>query len=155
METVEFWKMNGSGNDFILIDKILHPDLELFPSLIEKLCDRRFGIGADGLLTIGDSDDVDFEMEYFNADGSTGMLCGNGARCIIRYADFSGRIKDSRTKFNFQSEFFSGEVLDKNEIKFNDFCQVNTIDIRKFNVYHDTIQRDVILYIRFQFFKSV
>ncbi len=119
MSEINFTKLTGAGNDFILIDKNLHPDLELFPSLIEKLCDRRFGIGADGLLTIGDSDDVDFEMEYFNADGSTGMLCGNGARCIIRYADFSGRIKDSRTKFNFQSEFFSGEVLDKNEIKFN------------------------------------
>lgn len=119
MSEINFTKLTGAGNDFILIDKNIHPDLELFPSLIEKLCDRRFGIGADGLLTIGDSSDVDFEMEYFNADGSTGMLCGNGARCIIRYAEFSGRIRDSRTKFNFQSEFFSGEVLDKNEIKFN------------------------------------
>lgn len=119
MSEINFTKLTGAGNDFILIDKKLHPELEVIPSLIEKLCDRRFGIGADGLLTINDSEDIDFEMEYFNSDGSTGMLCGNGARCIIKYADFSGRIKDSKTKFKFQSEYFSGEVLAQNEIKFN------------------------------------
>ena len=119
MSEINFTKLTGAGNDFILIDKKLHPDLEVIPSLIRNLCDRRFGIGADGLLTISDLEDVDFEMEYFNADGSTGMLCGNGARCIIKYADFSGRIKDSKTKFKFQSDYFSGEVLDQDEIKFN------------------------------------
>lgn len=119
MSEIKFTKLTGAGNDFIMIDKNLHPELEVIPGLIKKLCDRRFGIGADGLLTISDSKDVDFEMEYFNADGSSGMLCGNGARCIIKYADFSGRIKDSKTKFIFQSEFFSGEVLDQNEIRFN------------------------------------
>ena len=119
MLEINFTKLTGAGNDFILIDKNLHPDLEVIPSLIRNLCDRRFGIGADGLLTISDCKDVDFEMEYFNSDGSTGMLCGNGARCIIKYADFSGRIMDSKTKFKFQSELFSGEILDRNEIKFN------------------------------------
>ena len=119
MSEINFTKLTGAGNDFILIDKKLHPDLEVIPSLIRNLCDRRFGIGADGLLTISDCKDVDFEMEYFNADGSTGMLCGNGARCIIKYAEFSGRIKDAKTKFKFQSDFFSGEVLNQNEIKFN------------------------------------
>jgi len=119
MSEINFTKLTGAGNDFILIDKKLHPDLEVIPSLIRNLCDRRFGIGSDGLLTISDLEDVDFEMEYFNADGSTGMLCGNGARCIIKYADFSGRIKDSKTRFKFQSDYFSGEVLEQDEIKFN------------------------------------
>jgi diaminopimelate epimerase len=121
MLEINFSKLTGAGNDFVLIDKMLNPELEVTPSLIRKLCDRRFGIGADGLLTISNfvDVDVDFEMEYFNADGSTGMLCGNGARCIIKYADLSGRIKNSKTKFKFQSDFFSGEILDQNEIKFN------------------------------------
>ena len=108
MFEINFSKLTGAGNDFVLIDKMLNPELEVTPSLIRKLCDRRFGIGADGLLTISNFVDVDFEMEYFNADGSAGMLCGNGARCIIKYADFSGRIKNSKTKFKFQSDFFSG-----------------------------------------------
>ncbi|VAX26667.1 Diaminopimelate epimerase [hydrothermal vent metagenome] len=119
MLEINFTKLTGAGNDFILIDKKLNPNLEIAPNLIENLCDRRFGIGADGMLVIADDDDLDFEMEYYNSDGSTGMLCGNGARCIIKYASFTGRIKGTKTKFRFQSTLYSGEVLDKNEIKFN------------------------------------
>ncbi len=119
MLEINFTKLTGAGNDFILIDKKLNQNLEIAPSLIKNLCDRRFGIGADGMLVISDVDDIDFEMEYYNSDGSTGMLCGNGARCIIKYADFTGRIKGAKTKFRFQSTLYSGEVLDENEIKFN------------------------------------
>ena len=119
MLEINFTKLTGAGNDFILIDKELNPNLEITPSLIENLCDRRFGIGADGMLVISDVDDIDFEMEYYNSDGSTGMLCGNGARCIIKYADFTGWIKGAKTKFRFQSTLYSGEVLGENEIKFN------------------------------------
>lgn len=119
MLEINFTKLTGAGNDFILIDKRLNPNLEIEPSLIENLCDRRFGIGADGMLVIADVIDLDFEMEYYNSDGSTGMLCGNGARCIIKYADSTGRIKGTKTKFRFQSELYSGEVIDENEIRFN------------------------------------
>ncbi|MEN8192723.1 MAG: diaminopimelate epimerase [Bacteroidota bacterium] len=119
MKEIIFTKLTGAGNDFILIDSELNSDISISPSLIKKLCDRRFGIGADGLLVISDDLETDFQMKYFNSDGTSGMLCGNGARCIIKYAEHTGRIKDSQTKFVFQSERFSGNVIDKNTIKFD------------------------------------
>lgn len=119
MNEIVFTKITGAGNDFVLIDKKINHDLILTPDLIRVLCDRRYGIGADGVLTIDESDNCDFEMDYFNSDGSNGMLCGNGARSIIKYADYSGRLKNTSTKFKFQNEFFSGEVLELDEVKFN------------------------------------
>lgn len=81
-----FNKYEGTGNDFILIrnnPKIIdHTDI----LLIRKLCDRRFGIGADGLMLIEECDGYDFRMHYFNSDGSEGKMCGNGARCAVHFA---------------------------------------------------------------------
>lgn len=119
MSEIIFTKITGAGNDFVLIDKDKNPNLVLNSELIKAICDRRYGIGADGVLTISDCKNYDFEMEYFNSDGSDGMLCGNGARSIIKYANFSGRLKSSKTEFLFQNQSFSGEVLEKDEIKFN------------------------------------
>jgi len=119
MSEIYFTKLTGAGNDFILFDRKLNPNLNITPSLIKNLCDRRFGIGADGILFISDHDNVDFEMEYFNSDGSTGMLCGNGARCIIKYAHVGGWLKNPKTNFRFQSDLYSGEVISENEIGFN------------------------------------
>ena len=118
MEKISFSKMSGAGNDFILIDKNVNPLIVLSQDLIKKLCDRHFGIGADGIITISNSRNFDFDMEYFNADGSTGSLCGNGARCAIKFADQSGRIKQKQTRFLSNNVAYSGEVLTKNEIKF-------------------------------------
>lgn len=119
MSKINFTKITGAGNDFILIDKELNRGLVLTSKIIEEICDRRYGVGADGLLTIDDSANSDFEMEYFNSDGSSGMLCGNGARSIIRYAEYSGRLNKAETQFYFQNELFSGKVLDSGKIKFN------------------------------------
>lgn len=119
MSEIIFTKITGAGNDFVLIDKDKNPNLVLNSELIKAICDRRYGIGADGVLTISDCENYDFEMEYFNSDGSDGMLCGNGARSIIKYANFSGRLKSEKTEFLFQNQSFSGEVLEKDEIKFN------------------------------------
>jgi len=82
---ISFNKYQGAGNDFVIIDNrkaVFNPDNS---SLINKLCDRRFGIGADGLILIGNSTEYDFEMKYFNSDGFEGTMCGNGGRCS---ADF-------------------------------------------------------------------
>lgn len=85
MQPLHFYKYHGTGNDFIMIDDRKH----LFPvtdnDLISKLCHRRFGIGADGIILIRNHGTTDFEMIYFNADGSTSM-CGNGARCAVQLA---------------------------------------------------------------------
>ncbi len=118
MEKIFFYKMSGAGNDFILIDKNLNPDFSLDSKSIKRLCDRRNGIGADGVITIANSNTYDFDMQYYNADGSTGSLCGNGARCAIKFAGVSGRIKNGNTSFLSNGQLYSGEILNGDEIKF-------------------------------------
>jgi diaminopimelate epimerase len=91
MENLEFWKMNGCGNDFILIDNrneaIVEEDMK---DLVIKACRRRESIGADGLIFVIDSDKYDFAWRFFNSDGSEAELCGNGGRCVARFAYLKG-----------------------------------------------------------------
>jgi diaminopimelate epimerase len=84
---LNFCKYQGAGNDFILIDDRkgeYTPFLD--PPKIKKLCDRHFGIGADGLMILQNKEGYDFEMIYYNADGHPGSMCGNGGRCIVAFA---------------------------------------------------------------------
>jgi len=95
-----FNKYQGAGNDFIIIDNrkgIFNPDAS---QLIEKLCNRRFGIGADGLILIQKSGQYDFEMKYFNSDGFESTMCGNGGRCS---ADFAIRAGIGSKKLTFKA----------------------------------------------------
>ncbi len=90
---VEFTKMNGAGNDFIVIDNRFYEfSVSELSSLAKKVCPRRTGIGADGILALAnaESSDTDYRMIYINADGSEGTMCGNGARCLARFACESG-----------------------------------------------------------------
>jgi diaminopimelate epimerase len=119
MKNLSFTKMSGAGNDFIVIDKNKFPGFAVNPSLIRKLCDRRNGIGADGLITIEKKPEFDFEMAYYNADGSTGSLCGNGARCAIKFALLNGLINGSVTDFICEGVEYSGAVLNEDLIQFN------------------------------------
>ena len=96
---VDFTKMNGAGNDFVLIDNRARK-IKLSRDQIVRLCDRHHGIGADGLILLvpSSSAKADWAWEFFNSDGSTGEMCGNGARCFARFAN---RVAGVRGKISF------------------------------------------------------
>ncbi|MGE5845465.1 MAG: diaminopimelate epimerase [Ignavibacteria bacterium] len=119
MKKIFFSKMSGAGNDFVVFDFISGEKLLLSEDSIKKICNRRTGIGADGVITFSKSNGHDFNMNYYNADGSTGSLCGNGARCAIWYAELTGKIKNHKANFSSNDELYSGEVLNEEMIQFN------------------------------------
>jgi len=117
MEKIYFVKMSGAGNDFIVFDRKINPRLNLNSELIQRFCDRRNGIGADGVITISDSNEQNFVMDYYNSDGSFGALCGNGARCAVKYAQFSGRLNNGGAKFLANNILYSGKVLEGDAVQ--------------------------------------
>ena len=130
-----FEKYQGAGNDFILIDNrknILEPGDR---KRIKQLCDRRFGIGADGLMMLYDHKEVDFEMKYFNSDGYEGTMCGNGGRCIVMFAEKLKLIKQN-TRFITNDGVHTAEITDTTvRLRMND---VKTIRKLKDSYFVDT-----------------
>lgn len=121
-----FYKYQGTGNDFVMIDN----RTKIFPKektdKISQICDRHFGIGADGVILIEDDENLDFKMIYFNADGSQ-TFCGNGARCTVAFAKYLGII-DKKTNFTavdgehfatIEDDIISLQMIDVNEIEVN------------------------------------
>ncbi|NOY36925.1 MAG: diaminopimelate epimerase [Chlorobi bacterium] len=97
-DTIIFSKYHGTGNDFIMIDN----RAKTFPvkrGLISAMCNRHFGIGADGLILIENHPSLDFTMRYFNADGKESTMCGNGGRCAVAFAGSLGLVKGNRVPF--------------------------------------------------------
>lgn len=95
---LKFYKYQGAGNDFVLIDNRQTAKGQFNKESVALLCDRRFGVGADGLMLLENLDGYDFKMVYYNADGNEGSMCGNGGRCIVAFAKHLGIITDM-TKF--------------------------------------------------------
>ena len=130
-----FYKYHGTGNDFVIID-----NRKLFfdrnnKILISKLCDRKFGIGADGLILLQDVVDYNFEMVYFNADGNESTMCGNGGRCIVDFANMLGIINDKAAflaidgphEATVNDKSISLSMSDVNQIEINpDYCFMDT-----------------------------
>ena len=90
---IQFSKYQGTGNDFVIIDN-RDGSIALSNAQIAFLCDRRFGVGADGLIVLGTATGFDFLMAYYNADGTEGSMCGNGARCLVQFAHDHGIVKE-------------------------------------------------------------
>lgn len=91
---IVFYKYQGTGNDFIILDNRNHQYNNLHTEQVKMLCNRHFGVGADGLILLSTIDSYDFEMKYYNADGNQSSMCGNGGRCIVQFAYTKNIIKN-------------------------------------------------------------
>lgn len=116
---LEFTKMSGAGNDFIVIDNRFYRfTSEELSRMAARFCPRRRGVGADGLLALGqaDQDGVNYRMAYYNADGSLGTMCGNGARCLARFAWDAG-MQERPLTFSSDAGVYRAEVLDNGSVR--------------------------------------
>jgi diaminopimelate epimerase len=113
---IEFFKYQGTGNDFIILDNRESLYGEITAREINFLCHRRFGIGADGLMMLNEKKGFDFEMVYFNSDGKASSMCGNGGRCIIKFAAMLG-IKKNVYKFIAVDGEHEGEIDLNGEVR--------------------------------------
>lgn len=113
---LNFYKYQGTGNDFIIIDNRNSVLSKNDTNLFRSLCDRRFGIGADGLIFLENSDNSgeDFKMVYFNADGNESSMCGNGGRCLVAFAQFLG-VVSKNARFSAIDGFHEA-VIEKEQI---------------------------------------
>jgi diaminopimelate epimerase len=110
---LHFYKFHGTGNDFIILDARDNWFPALSKKLVTFLCDRRFGIGADGLVLIRPNSRFDFTMIYFNSDGNEGTMCGNAGRCAVAFAKKLGIITD-HTKFESTDGIHEGWIHEEN-----------------------------------------
>lgn len=149
---ITFYKYQGTGNDFVIID---NRDLS-FPrentQLVHFLCDRRFGIGADGLMLLNPSDTYDFTMVYYNADGTESTMCGNGGRCLVAFANQLGVIDKEATfdavdglhHASFENGVTNLQMIDVEKIEIlENHCFLNTGSPHHVQVVKDIENYDV------------
>ncbi|MEA5403113.1 diaminopimelate epimerase [Arcicella sp. DC2W] len=131
---MKFYKYQGTGNDFVVVDD-RSKSFPISQEFIAQLCHRRFGIGADGLMLLQEAEGYDFRMVYFNSDGTEGSMCGNGGRCLVRFAHDLGIISDSTVfiavdgehEAKVTKEVISLKMIDVNNIEeTSDYDFMNT-----------------------------
>ena len=116
MERINFSKLVGSGNDFVVIDN-RNSIIKRRKNFAIRVCDRKFGVGADGLLLVENSSCADFKMRIFNPDGSEPEMCGNGLRCIIKFAYDEKIVKKKKLTVETKAGILNGEIKGKNSVK--------------------------------------
>ena len=147
-----FYKYQGTGNDFVMVD---NRD-DVFPKsnvqLVASLCDRKFGIGGDGLILLENDEQTDFKMVYYNSDGNTSTMCGNGGRCLVAFAKYLGIIIDEATfmavdglhKASVDGDVVSLQMQDVKEVKVNpDYLFLDTGSPHHVQLVEDVYKVDV------------
>ncbi|MGP1515086.1 MAG: diaminopimelate epimerase [Bacteroidales bacterium] len=125
---IHFYKYHGAGNDFIIIDgrKV---NIELSKQQVSKLCNRHYGIGADGIIILSNTPLADFRMQFFNPDGTTDMMCGNGGRCIVMFAKHIGILRNNVFSFLAPDGIHFARVIDSVNVALK---MVNTNKVKIF-----------------------
>ena len=127
MEKIEFYKMSGSGNDFIIVDNRdrIVDEIDLL-NFIVKVCRRKMSVGADGFILVENTEGADFKWRFFNSDGSVAEMCGNGARCVARFAYLNG-IAGSEMSFETGAGIVEAQVAGESvKIKMTDPSDLKT-----------------------------
>ena len=127
--TIHFYKYQGTGNDFIVADNRKN-EISLTTTQINNLCDRRFGIGADGLMLLNQKTGFDFEMKYYNADGNPGTMCGNGGRCMTKFAYHLGIHRELY-------RFLAADGVHEAEIDTHGIVSLKMKDVNTFRKFHN------------------
>jgi diaminopimelate epimerase len=133
---IEFYKYQGTGNDFIILDNRDEKYSALANRQIKHFCNRRFGIGADGLMLLNNKVNYDFEMKYYNADGNESSMCGNGGRCLVKFAHHKGINKSSYKFIAIDGEHLA-EIDDDNLVRLK-MADVDKVEIHSSHYILDT-----------------
>jgi diaminopimelate epimerase len=126
---LQFYKYQGTGNDFVILDN-REGTIQLSKEQVAFLCDRHFGIGSDGLMLLNKHENYDFEMVYYNADGALGTMCGNGGRCLTKFA-FDKGIQANTYNF-IASDGEHQAVIDE-----NGWIHLKMIDVQEISIVHE------------------
>lgn len=130
-----FYKYQGTGNDFVMVDN----RTDVFPKnntkLIKRLCDRRFGIGADGLILLENDPRADFRMVYYNSDGNESTMCGNGGRCLVAFAKHLGIIEN-------EADFIAIDGPHHATVAEDNLVSLQMKDVNNVTVYEDYVYLD-------------
>lgn len=126
---IHFYKYQGTGNDFVILDNRSREYDGLTNEQVKLLCDRRFGIGADGLMLLNTKEGYDFEMKYYNSDGRESSMCGNGGRCLVKFAYHLGIRKSTY-------HFIASDGPHDAEIDFDGTVSLKMKDVKAIKEYH-------------------